>query len=460
MPAFDPMSVPLLLSTKDIAGKGNPSEYQEYLLKSILEAGFDWDDLPVDLRAMYALDYYMFNVYNGGHAQFIGNAFAFYSAGPIRMLDWAEEAAQRFGMTETVATIAKARAWIVANPDEALRQTGATGGCADALEPLDAALYCADTLPEAEWLAVLAPLPPEVAEEIARGQFYRHHKSPLTFPASVHVNFEMVALLTRYPQKVVPEGEVEYAIGTLVRGLPGAPDNLISKLFVGMRLPTILQCAALDVLEASCYWKGGEASDGLELYVFNQRSDGIVCSAMICGKSRYLLITQGRDDTVIVEETTGSPMSLSKILYLKERFAGNLWERIRRFFDPLEKRRRQFRAAIARSDARNALRPIDQIGSGHLSSGQNIFSLMQSLYLPEALTLYLYERREFHFQSFRLLRWSERQLSMDWVLTTMRNEPIQVLAKADGVMLRLAGVDSVTRYESAELRAVRAKLAV
>lgn len=465
MAAFDPMSIPLVLSPETMAGQeGDLGWHQSCLLQAMLDAGFDWAEVPADLRAMFALGYYIGNVENGGHAQFIGNAYGYYGAGPLRMLDWATEAAARFGLVQTQAVLADARAWVIAHPDEAAQQTGMTGGRDVALDPLDKAFNQADLVSEADWLAVLEPLGPEVAGALARGQFYQHADYPLRFPVAAFANHQAVALLARQPQRIVAKDAVLATTVQLVRDLPGGRAQVLAKTYpeVLQRLPNVLDCTVFDALEKAGFWQGGGPNDGLSLGQNRPGPAGQTYAAMLDGKLVYVLAKTLSDGTVTLHSTTGSPVSVGQMVRLPERKpAPGIWAKLRRYFDAEDQKQRLLRQAIAKHSARSAISAVDEIGRSTLANGQLIADMMKAQHVAEAVTLHLFAAGESNFVFRRLLRWSvvAEKGTLDWLLTSMKDKPFEMQVRPDGVMFRAPGEDSVTRYPMADLQALRAQMA-
>lgn len=458
MSGFDLASVPLVLSPEALAGKeGDLSWHQSCLVQAMLGAGYGWDELPADLRSMFALGYYIGNVENGGHSQFIGNAFGYYhSVGPLPMLDWAHEAALRFGMNETCTVIAKARDWLVENPASAQQQTGFTGGRDPALDPLDVALYRADLRSEADWLAVLAPLGPKVADHQARGQFYRHKDHPLTFPCAAFSNHLAVALISREPRQVVAKDAVQSTISALVRALPQARGKVLAQSYplILQAMPNPQDCAVLHALEQYDFYRDAAPSDGLSL----GQSRGEVYAAVRNGASAYFAAKTDDSGTITLHATTGHPLTLSSILYFAPRKpVTGLWSWLRRHFDADDRKQRRWRAALAKHDAQSSLRVANLIAQSTLSHGQAVAESLHSGFVAEALALYQFDKGERNLLFRRLIRCSDsKEIGQDWRLSTLADKPIDMFVRADRVEFRAPG-EAVARYDIADLQAVRAQ---
>jgi hypothetical protein len=97
-------------------------------------------ELPEKALQAFHADFYLAQVLNGGHSQFIHNSFGNL---PFVITDVRAGLA---GMRaeKILAIFERAAAWIAANPDEAKKQTGFEGGRAALLDELDSAFYDAN----------------------------------------------------------------------------------------------------------------------------------------------------------------------------------------------------------------------------------------------------------------------------------------------------------------------------
>ncbi|MGL5011119.1 MAG: DMP19 family protein [Paracoccaceae bacterium] len=95
------------------------------------------DELPPEAVQVYMADYYLAQVNNGGHSQYIGN-----SRQRLEMNSKHTVAGlQAMGATAQLGIHKAMLDWVDANPVEALEQTGFTGGIAPYLKDLDRSFY-------------------------------------------------------------------------------------------------------------------------------------------------------------------------------------------------------------------------------------------------------------------------------------------------------------------------------
>ena len=105
----------------------------------LFREGYGPDTLRDDLVEMYLLDFYISQVNNGGHSQFIHNSFEHRDAN----IASATRAAHRIGLPELAGILDQCAAFCRANPDVAARQDGFRNRAPE-LDALDAALYGLD----------------------------------------------------------------------------------------------------------------------------------------------------------------------------------------------------------------------------------------------------------------------------------------------------------------------------
>ena len=98
------------------------------------------DELPAEAMQAYQCDYYLAQILNGGHSQYIHNSrqyqgnYELTSAGLAAM-----------GAAEYAGIFQEMQEWMLENPVEAKSQTGFTGGRAEALDSLDRRFYALNT---------------------------------------------------------------------------------------------------------------------------------------------------------------------------------------------------------------------------------------------------------------------------------------------------------------------------
>lgn len=98
---------------------------------------FNRTEIPTAAMQAYHCDFFLAQVLNGGHAQFVGNSGAL--LGPI--LDDVVAGLQAMGAQDYLTSVQVMVDWIAANPEEASLQTGFTGGIAPELKALDAPFF-------------------------------------------------------------------------------------------------------------------------------------------------------------------------------------------------------------------------------------------------------------------------------------------------------------------------------
>lgn len=97
-------------------------------------------ELPEKAMQAFHADFYLAQVNNGGHSQFIHNSFGNL---PFVIRD-VRAALTGMKADAFLATFERMAAWVDKNPDEAKKQTGFEGGRAALLDELDEAFYDAD----------------------------------------------------------------------------------------------------------------------------------------------------------------------------------------------------------------------------------------------------------------------------------------------------------------------------
>lgn len=117
----------------DIAGRG--------LAKSVL---------PHDFLDLYALDNYYWQVWNGGHCQFIANSDAMLGAN----LDHALRGSEMLAMPELAQLLMECRGWCDANPEE--RDSLADGMFA----PKRSISWMTASLRKTSWSLMMRAIPP------------------------------------------------------------------------------------------------------------------------------------------------------------------------------------------------------------------------------------------------------------------------------------------------------------
>ncbi|MEM8793634.1 MAG: DUF4375 domain-containing protein [Pseudomonadota bacterium] len=110
-------------------------------VNAMIEHGlYSVDEIPQKAMHAYHADYYLAQVNNGGHSQFIHNS------GNAAEVTWrnAARGLESMGAYGHFQILAKMLAWVEANPEETAAQTGFSGGRAKELDDLDSAFYALD----------------------------------------------------------------------------------------------------------------------------------------------------------------------------------------------------------------------------------------------------------------------------------------------------------------------------
>lgn len=201
---------PLVLTPSAQAGTVLPSDLMVRQIHMLLRSGVTWEQLDPNLRSMFLLGYYLGNVRNGGHSQFIGNAFNFYNGSPVLFVNWAMDAAEQYSMPDTLKIMREFLAWISTNPEEASKQTGFTPHVSPELRPFDDALLKADTIDEDLWLARVASLPKAYSQTFLRRCSY--DEGFVTFPAIFSDIEELRRLANFQPVRIVAEDNFDEEI--------------------------------------------------------------------------------------------------------------------------------------------------------------------------------------------------------------------------------------------------------
>jgi len=108
-----------------------------YVNSQIEDGVFRDTELPVKAMQTYHADYYLAQVNNGGHSQFIHNSLQFAEK------TWrnADDGLVAMGATTQAELLKEMIVWSMTHPDETKAQTGFTGGRAEPLDKLDDRFY-------------------------------------------------------------------------------------------------------------------------------------------------------------------------------------------------------------------------------------------------------------------------------------------------------------------------------
>jgi len=118
---------------------GIPAAIVEFTNHIRAAAQYANHELPREVLGIYYADYYLAQVNNGGHSQYVGNS----GKGLAANIDYALQGLETIGAEEQYRTLAGLKAWITANPEEAAAQNGFSIRAPE-LETLDARFFDAE----------------------------------------------------------------------------------------------------------------------------------------------------------------------------------------------------------------------------------------------------------------------------------------------------------------------------
>lgn len=347
----------------------------------LLGAGVSWGRLDPDLRAAFLLGYYLGNVRNGGHSQFMWNARNFYDGDPNQFLDWAMEAAERYGMPETLRIMRDVQTWMAENPDEAATQRGMTPHASPALKPHNTALFNADTVDEATWLARVNALPEAHARTFLHMKSYK--EGYVQFPAIFSEIEELRLLVSFAPVVIVADDTFEEEVKAAVAADPDAKAARLAVLLTDMKqaLPKPATCAALSLFTEGAHLPPTAVLRAGAAKTRRPMRQGILTTA--CGKQSFLL--EIGKESVSVFEVTGDPDAILERSLNFPDAPRWLLSRLFYFADPKRRAERTFK----RLTRQKAIRKKRRLGKIASSRGEEIVEFNQRAYLPEALALWL-----------------------------------------------------------------------
>ena len=372
---------PLFLTLEAQAGNKLPSNLLNQQMHILLSAGVAWERLNPDLRATFLFGYYLGNVRNGGHSQFMGNARNYYHGDPVRFLGWAMEAAERYKMPETLAIMRDVQDWMVRNPKEAAIQTGFTPYVSPELKPYDAALFSADTVDEETWLARVNTLPGALTQTFLTECGYQ--QGYIQFPAIVSQIEELRFLAAFDFVKIVAPETFEAEVKAVAATDPVARDSRLRARLTDLAqsLPKPATCAALSLF-----------SGGAHL-------SPTVCLRAGAAKTRQprrtaVLATKPHDRAFVFErgirrlsvfEAEGDPDALLENAISFPATPRGVIARLVSVFDPKRLAARRFKH-LARQ---KSVRKIRKLGEVSHAVGDEIAALNRRFHLAEALALWL-----------------------------------------------------------------------
>lgn len=112
----------------------------DYVNHMLHTARYKRTELPEAALQAYHTDYYLAQVLNGGHAQFVHNSFSILDL----TLDDVTKGLKAMGAEDYLLLARAAQKWVRENPEEAKQQTGFEGGIAPALKRLDTPFFQLD----------------------------------------------------------------------------------------------------------------------------------------------------------------------------------------------------------------------------------------------------------------------------------------------------------------------------
>ncbi|MBW3245818.1 hypothetical protein KUV57_24615 [Epibacterium sp. DP7N7-1] len=366
------------------------SKLPSYLLNKqmhiLLEAGVSWDRLNPDLRAAFLLGYYLGNVRNGGHSQFMGNARNYYDGDPGRFLSWAMKAAERYEMQETLAIMRDVLIWMSENPEEAATQTGFTPHVSPALKPYDTALFSADTVDEQAWLARVNSLPACHAQTFLRMCSYE--KGYVRFPAIIS-EIEELRLLTNFePVTIVSEDSFEAAVKAAAYADPVAKAARLADL--AEALPKPATCAALSLFTEGAHLPPAECLRAGAAKTRRPKKTGVLTTT----SGDQAFIAELGKDSISVFEAMGDPDGLLEHGIDFNSYTANPPRGLIASLLYFTASKYRYERAIKRAIRKRALRKTRILGKVSKSVGDEIAALNRRFHLPEALALWMEQRQD------------------------------------------------------------------
>ena len=446
MPASQSRSTdtfPFFLPPAAQAGETLPSYYLNKQMHILLGGGVSWDRIDSDLRAAFLLGYYLGNVRNGGHSQFMGNARNFYDGDPSRFLDWAMGAAERYEMPETLSIMRDVQAWMAKNPKEALLQRGFTPYVSPDLRPFDTALYEADTVDEETWLARVNTLPKTHAQTFLHMCSY--DEGYVRFPAIVSEIEELRLLLAFSPVKIVSDDMFEAEVKAAVIADPVARVQRIAAQLTDLAqgLPKPATCAALSLFAEGAHLPAAEFLRTGAAKTRRPERAGVLATA----RGDHAYVVELGKDSLSVFEATGDPDAVLENGINFPSPPSGLVSRLFYFIDPKRRTERAFKR-LARQKVVRRTRKLGKVAN---SVGDEIAALNRRFHLAEALALWLDQT-------------PNNAAPVKWRLELV--EPHQILWRFEIGNIRLNVIASVTKvqistsettqvYQHEELHALR-----
>lgn len=152
-----PLVLPQIVFQREVYA---PSSFLCTYTSELFDAGYSEDTLPQELVDIRALAFYVGQVHNGGHSQFIHNCFERRE----KRMEQAARAARMIGLPEMADLVDRCAAFCRNNPELADEQDGVDHR-AEELEDLDDELYALNYTHEERW-DFLNTLPPGHCDDL------------------------------------------------------------------------------------------------------------------------------------------------------------------------------------------------------------------------------------------------------------------------------------------------------
>ena len=353
------------------------------------------------------------------------------------------KAAERYGMLETLRIMRDVLAWMAENPDEAATQTGFNPHVSPALKPYDTALFNADTLDEATWLARVNTLPKAHAQTFLHMRSYK--EGYVRFPAIFSDIEELRLLVSFAPVLIVANDTFEEEVRAVVAADPAAKAARLAALLTDMEqaLPKSATCAALTLLSEGTHLPATTLLRAGAAKTRRPMRQGILTTM----RREQSFVIEINKESLSVFEATGDPDAvLEHTINFPDRPHG-LFSRLFYFVDPKRSAERAFKRLMRQK----AIRKTRRLGRIAKARGEEILAFNQRAHLPEALALWLEEAQ----CSSAPAKWRLDLIEIDrihWQFEVGETR-LSVIASTTEVRISTNGADHVYQHE--DLSALR-----
>lgn len=449
--------ITLHLTRQALQGKRLPSTLVAKQVYLLVQNGLSWEDVPAVMRGCVWLERYAEEVANGGHSQFIGNANNHTEDGARRGLAWAIEGANIIGATPLAELAQECLDWINTHPEEAVDQTGATGGNAAALKPLDAQYFKLDRGDAVAFRAALAKADDAIAANLAHiigvGSENIIRYTPL------HTVAMQLALLTVQPVKIVSPREMEAAVLAQLDGSGAAELGRLKALRgdIAFSLPGPWFCAVLLAV-ADTHPPGTPVEvwgdDKLAKSRPHMTYGGVL--RMESAPPRKITLNEGIV-TVHAPDQPRGPVLVERLSHVPP---------VTGFFAKRRQAREIARQIKAENDRRIAehaekSRTISSEVSVPLAEGKALYDAWRAMHLTEALMLFKDAHQLPGIGAMSLLRAVTGDAPrVEWQVWFGMGKPrtaTHVIQTPASVVLRFEDADTVTRYDTETLQKLAAQ---